>query len=120
MLRDLDVRFNLKSVTERMLENLCISLLAGDSDGVNGTFANECSLILAEKSSYDRLKRRLLEVLYIIGAIGVKVRHGSPYEWSYKNDPLLDYASLGDETTFAIHPMLFRALNKRADPSSLV
>lgn len=120
VLRHLDVRFELRSVTEKMLENLCLSLLAGDSERVNGVFANECSLILSEKSSYDRLKRRLLEVLYIIGAIGVKVRHGSPYEWSYKNDPLLDYASLGEETTFAIHPMLFRALNKRADPSSLV
>lgn len=120
VLRELDVRFTLKQVSEQHLESLCLNLLAGDSDKVNGVFSSDCKLVSDNKLSYDKLKRRLLEVLYIIGAIGVKVRKGSPYEWSYKNEPLLDYAVLTDESTFAIHPMLFRVLNKRADPATLV
>lgn len=119
-LRELEVRFTKRQVTDKILENLCINLLAGDSDKNQGMFAKECNLISSGKGTYDLLRRRFIEVLYIIGAIGVKVRHGSPYEWSYKNEPLLDYASLSDESTFAIHPILFRALNKRADPTSLV
>jgi hypothetical protein len=120
VLRELDVRFTIKNVTEKHLENLCINLLAGDRASDNSLFSRECELVSSNKSTYDNLRRRFLEILYIVGAIGVKVRSGSPYEWSFRNEPLLDYHSLSQESTFAIHPMLFRALNKRADPTSLV
>jgi hypothetical protein len=93
--------------------------MAGDVIASSGIFVNECDIVV-RGSSYARIRRRLLEVLYIIGAIGVRFRKGGVYEWSYKNEPLLNYEGLNDETIFAIHPMLFRVLNKRGDPASLV
>ncbi len=119
VLRDLDVRFVLKDVSDKLLENLCIELMAGDVIGSSGIFISECEIVVTG-SSYSRIRRRFLEVMYIIGAIGVRMRKGGLYEWSFKNEPLLDYDGINDETIFAIHPMLFRVLNKRADPTSLV
>ncbi len=119
VLRELEVRFTVKDVSDKVLEGLCITLMAGDVIGSTGVFINECEIV-TRGSSYDRIRRRLLEVLYIIGAIGVRMRKGGLYEWSYKNEPILDFTGINEETIFAIHPMLFRALNKKADPSSLV
>jgi dihydroneopterin aldolase len=119
ILREVDVRFTLKDLTDDLLEGLCINLMAGDIIASTGVFVRECEIV-AIGSSYARIRRRWFEVMYIIGAIGVRLRKGGIYEWSYKNEPLLDYTAINDETLFAIHPMLFRVLNKRADPTSLV
>jgi len=119
VLRELDVRFTASDLHEGILEGLCINLMAGDVIGSSGVFINECELV-ARGSDVSRVRRKLLEILYVVGAVGVRLRKGGVYQWSYKNEPLLDYNSINDETIFAIHPMLFRVLNKRADPASLV
>lgn len=120
VLRELDVRFYVRDVSDRILENLCVNILAGDRGSDHGTFSRECSLVYSTTTSFQQLRRVWLETMYVIGAIGVKMRRGSPYEWSYRNEPLLDYAGLNEESSFALHPMLFRALNKRGDPTTLV
>lgn len=120
LLRNVDVRFSVNEITDSLLEGLCINILAGDHSISEGVFSLECQITTTKGSNYSRLRRRLFEVLYIVGAIGVKIRKGSPYEWSYKNEPLLNYGAISAETSFAIHPMLFRYLNKRADPTTLV
>lgn len=119
VLRDLDVRFSLADVTDRILEDLCITILAGDHSVSEGVFRTECERATTNGGNYNHLRQRLLEILYIVGAIGVKMRKGSPYEWSYKNEAILNFGAVSVETTFAIHPMLFRYLNKRADATSL-
>ena len=117
-LREFEVRFKLLDVTEKKLENLCVQILAGDGQVSDGVFHRECSLI-AGGSPFGLLRRRFLEVLYIIGAIGVRIRSGTPYQWSYQTEPVLNVASLDENAVFAIHPMLFRELNRRADVSTL-
>jgi hypothetical protein len=120
-LRQLPVRFGLPDISDDVLENLCIIIVAGDQiDLTGGVFAEACNAVVNNGGSYSRLRRSLVETLYAIGAIGVKMRKGSPYQWSYRNDPLLAYDNLTEDSGFATHPMLFRALNKRADPSTLV
>ena len=95
--------------------------MAGDQVGVaSGVFIEACNALVKDGGSYPRLRRALVETLYAIGAIGVKMLKGSPYQWSYRNDPLLAYDNLTEDSGFATHPMLFRALNKRADPTTLV
>lgn len=118
-LRDVDVRFKENDVSDKILENLCIDVLAGDGYK-DGVFFIECSTLNSGNSNYNRLRRKFLEIMYIVGAVGVKMRKGSPYEWSFRNEPVLNYGAINPETNFAIHPMLFRHLNKRADPTSLV
>lgn len=120
ILREVDVRFTLNDLSDKMIENLCINILAGDHTQTHGVFSAECTIATAGSPSYNRLRQRIVEVLYIVGAIGVKMRKGSPYEWSYRNEPILNYGAISGDTIFAIHPMLFRQLNKRADPTSLV
>lgn len=120
ILREVDVRFSLLDITDTMIESLCINIIAGDHTQTHGVFSVECNIMSSGSSNYNRIRQRLVEVLYIVGAIGVKMRKGSPYEWSYRNEPLLNYGAITPDTMFAIHPMLFRHLNKRADPTSLV
>jgi hypothetical protein len=59
-----------------------------------------------------------LETLYIIGVIGVKRSSGSKFEWSFKNEPVLNTSILDDDTRFCVHPMLHRRLNLKADAST--
>ncbi len=120
-LRQLPVRFTLKDISDEILQDLCIIIVAGDQiDTTGGVFVEACNALVNNGGSYPRLRRCLVETLYAIGAIGVKMLKGSPYQWSYRNDPLLAYDNLTEDSGFATHPMLFRALNKRADPSTLV
>ncbi|RUN76195.1 DNA repair ATPase [Sphingomonas sp. TF3] len=119
-LRHVPVRFELSDLTDGAIETLCLELLAGDGVSNSGTFVKACSLVADTNQSYASIRRALIETLYLIGAIGVKLSRGTPYNWSYKNSPILRYDSLTEESSFAIHPMLFRELNKRADPTTLV
>jgi hypothetical protein len=118
-LKDLEVRFRVSDVSDRFLENLCLTLLAGDGQVSDGVFVTECNLV-ASGNDYTALRRKFLDVLYIVGAIGVKLRSGNPYLWSYMNEPVLNFSAINDDTSFALHPMLFRDLNKKADVSTLV
>ena len=120
VLRGVDVRFTSSDVTDLLVENLCINMLAGDNTSNYGTFAKECELATSVAYSYAMLRRKLLQTLYIIGAIGFKMHKGSRYEWSFRNEPLLGYDGLTIDSSFAIHPMLFRELNKRAGPAHLI
>jgi hypothetical protein len=117
-LKDLQARFTYSDLTDKFFENICINLVAGDGYR-QGRFVAICNGIVSnEHPTYDHLRRTYLEVLYIVGAIGIKRSSGSKFEWSYKNDPVLNMALVDADTKFAVHPMLHRRLNLRADGSS--
>jgi hypothetical protein len=120
VLRDLDVRFRASDLKDSVLEGLCLKILAGDDPQTGGVFARECGIVSAGQGTYYDLRRKTLETLYIIGMVGVKFRSGAPFQWSYINEPALSFANLEDEVVFAIHPMLYRELNKKADVTTIV
>jgi hypothetical protein len=117
-LRHLSARFSYSDLDDKFFENLCIDLVAGDGV-LQGRFISICNGITNnEQPSYHHLRRTFLEVMYIVGAIGVKRASGSKFEWSYKNEPILNMALMENDTKFAIHPMLHRKLNLRGDGST--
>lgn len=115
----LPVRFSINDVDDKILEELCIEVVAGDQ-GQSGRFATECN-VLSQKTrpSYSQLRRTFIEIMYIIGAIGFRRNSGNPYEWSFKNEPMISSHLLIPDTIFAIHPMLHREFNLRSDATSL-
>jgi len=119
VLRMLPARFSLLDLSDKIIEEMCIKLVAGDS-ALSGTFARYCDSLANDSLPTSVVKRRLIEMLYVIGAIGVRVGAGKPFNWSYKNEPLLNYESLDSNSTIATHPMLYREFNIRADPSRVV
>ena len=64
------------------------------------------------------LRRTFVEIKYIVGAIGVKRSSSSKFEWSYKNEPVLNFSLINEDTKMAIHPMLHRKFNFKADGGS--
>lgn len=117
-LRHLPARFSYADLSDKFFENLCIDLVAGDGV-LNGKFISICNGVVAnEHPSYHHLRKNFVEVMYIVGAIGIKRDSGAKFEWSYKNEPVLNFALVTNETKFAIHPMLHRKLNIKADGST--
>lgn len=120
-LTELEPRFHISDLSDALLEDACISITNYDSpDQVAGIFRKQCELIMESRGSWSDMRRHAVQALYTIGAIGFKVRDGSPYEWSFHNQPTLQYNKVTSEGTFAIHPMLFKALGKYTDPRRLI
>ena len=118
-LRELPVRFKLTDLSDAFFENMCVQLVAGDGS-TSGRFVAICNGVSRnDDPSYAHLRRTFIEIMYVVGAIGVKRGAGSKFEWSYKDQPVLNYSVVDGETTFAIHPMLHRKLNLRSDGQSL-
>ncbi|MCK0532937.1 P-loop ATPase, Sll1717 family [Sphingobium agri] len=116
-----DPRFSAKDLTQEIMENACLTLMCDESDENGyGVFRKQCDLILSSQSTWDEMRKKVFEVLYSVGALGLKTRDGAPYAWSFQNQPTLQYNKVTDETTFAIHPMLFKALGKYTDPRRLI
>ncbi len=117
-LKDIPARFSYSDLTDTFFENICIDLVAGDGSR-SGKFVSICNGIIENSQpNYNNLRKNFIEILYIVGAIGVKRSSGSKFEWSYKNDPVLNTALVDSETKFAVHPMLHRRLNLRGDGST--
>lgn len=117
-LADLGPRFVLSDLTDEFFENFCLEVLAGDQH-YSGRFALICNGVTQSKSpSYHHIRKTYVETLYIVGAIGVKRGSGSKFEWSFKNEPVLNPSILEPDTKFGVHPMLHRRLNLKADGSS--
>lgn len=120
-LAKLEPRFHISDLQDSILEDACISITNSDApDQVAGLFRKQCELIMDSKKSWSDMRRHTVQALYTIGAIGFKARDGAPYEWSFHNQPTLQYNKVTSDGSFAIHPMLFKALGKYTDPRRLV
>ncbi|MEL6708344.1 MAG: hypothetical protein AAFP79_08675 [Pseudomonadota bacterium] len=117
ILSKLESRFEFRDVTDDLLEELCIQIVAGD-ETTKGRFARECEIISKGDADYRRLRRTFFETMYVVGAVGYRRLAGTPMEWSFINEPILTYAALQPETPFAIHPMLHKEFGMRGDAKS--
>jgi hypothetical protein len=114
-------RFRMDELNSDWIDDLCLTVLEEDQGGLTRyTFSAECNQLANGSVGWSHIKKRYLDSLYVIGAVGVKFQPGAPFEWSFRNDPLLEHTRLSAETVFAIHPMLFKALNVYADPGRVV
>lgn len=121
ILGSLQPRFRVKDITGSLIDDLCCSILQEDTSQVKRiAFDAQCNLLLHGQTKSSAIREELLKTLYIVGAVGVRSHRGAPFEWSYRNHPVLDEHLIQPDIEFAIHPMLHRALNVYADPSRIV
>lgn len=114
-LGQLGPRFQYSDLTDEFFENFCLEVLAGDQNFI-GRFAIICNGVTQSKNpTYHHIRKMFVETLYIVGAIGVKRSSGSKFEWSFKNEPILNPSIIENDTKFGVHPMLHRRLNFKAD-----
>lgn len=73
--------------------------------------AAERVLATGEDADLVRLIRLTIEVLYRVGAVGVKPAYSDRFLYSHLDMPLLSPGLVTDKTPIRIHPMLVRALN---------
>lgn len=120
VLSKLEVRFSAKDLTDKMLEDLCIEIIAGDVLE-QGRFSSICHSISSNNGmNYSALRKFFIEAMYVVGAIGYRRFSGNPFEWSFRNEPTLNFSAVGEDSLFAIHPMLHREFNIRSDATSLL
>ncbi|QNE04287.1 hypothetical protein H4O24_09820 [Croceicoccus marinus] len=117
-LSNLEARFDINDLNDKFFEEFCLDLVASHQTR-SGRFVAICNGILNnDHPTYTHLRKNYIEVLYAVGVIGVKRNSGSKFEWSYKNEPVLNMAAVSTDTKFAVHPMLHRKLNLKGDGSS--
>jgi hypothetical protein len=116
-LKELQARFTISALDAKMVDDLCLDVLQVGDDKV--ALSRECDALAGGHASSALIREAYLKSLYVIGALGVRVNKNGRFEWSYKNEPTLDFNRIDGDSTFAIHPMLFKALNVYADPKRI-
>lgn len=118
-LKNLNARFSVADLNNSVIDDFCIGLLSYGEDLDTLAFSRECDALAGGHAASSWVRDGFLQTMYVIGAVGVKIAKNSRFEWSYKNEPTLDLNRVDHESRFAIHPMLFKALNVYADPKRI-
>lgn len=118
-LKKFGARFSLEDFTDARVDDLCLAVLDGIPEDVSRRALHiECEAYWNEQLSSSSIKEYYLTIMYVVGAIGVKMDPYSTYEWSFKNHPTLDINRMAPTTKFRVHPMLFKSLGVYAAPKS--
>ena len=121
VLSKLKPRFVGRDIDGGMVDDFCIAVLQDQGNSEQKVAFNaECTMLLNGHATSGSVREELLRALYIVGAVGFRSYNTAPFEWSYRNLPIIDAHINISETEFAIHPMLHRALNVYADPKRIV
>jgi hypothetical protein len=60
--------------------------------------------------SREAFMREVVGILYRVGAVGVKPNPTERFYYSHTDQPVMDMATLGEESRIRIHPMLHRSM----------
>ena len=119
-LKKLGARFQISDIDKGKIDDLCITVFDGTGDDVvERALHLECEAYMNGTMTLEGVRSAYLNIMYIVGAIGVKMDTFSSYEWSYENHPTLDANRISDSAKFRVHPMLFKGLGIYADPKSV-
>jgi hypothetical protein len=120
------IRLLLKYVASRGRESFTVRQLCAD-DELQGV-----ALEIAAQSNFERdpvvkvatkyceestptnmltFVREITTTLYRVGAIGAKLRSAERYRYSHINEPVLESATISEDSQARVHPMLHMALN---------
>lgn len=119
-LKKFGARFSVAMLDEDALGDFCLHIMDGQEDDMKARcFYHECVAYASNSLSADGLRDKLLTVFYNTASIGIKPNTTSRYEWSYKDNPVLDLHRLDESSKIVIHPMLYKALGVYADPKTI-
>ncbi|WP_228608532.1 P-loop ATPase, Sll1717 family [Xanthomonas arboricola] len=112
ILQGMPETFSRSAITDAKLEPVITQLAVNER--------NDDLIILCKKAlepsshvSTAQMLSAVLQVLYHIGAIGVKYSTESPYYWSYRDDPTLSAGDAKRVISIKVHKMLWKSLDIR-------
>lgn len=120
LLSKMPSRFGMNDISSELVGEFCLSMLTSTNVKEDQLCCRTCGQFLDGKGTAQSVILEWLPALYTVGAVGVKLAAGAPYEWSFRNNPVLYPERLDDRSTFAIHPMLYKALNVYTDPKGVL
>lgn len=95
--------------TKSAVDDLALSIYSDEKIAKDPLFDIAKKYYEENQADIDVLVNKTVEILYRIGAIGVKLRNGDRYIYSHIDQPLLPVAQLTDDIRVRIHPMLWGA-----------
>src|SRR5690606_29069615 len=104
--------FSRSAIIEAKIESVATQLAVSERDD---DLIRLCKKALEPKSSVTtaQILSAVLQVLYHVGAIGVKYSPESPYYWAYRDDPSLSQGDAKRVVSIKVHKMLWKALDIR-------
>ena len=95
--------------TNKDMEDLALTVYSAEKIAHDPLY--EIATVYYDERPTNLLAKTVVSILYRIGAIGVKLQAGTPYQYSHLGHPLLPVEQIPDEgVSLRIHPMLHAAL----------
>lgn len=112
ILRGMADTFSRSAITESAVESIVTQLATFERED---DLVRMCKLALEPKSTVTnaQLLTAMVQVLYHIGAIGVKFSADSPFIWSFRDQQALSAGEAKRVQSIKVHKMLWRALEIR-------
>jgi hypothetical protein len=109
--------FKLSDVaTKNVMEYTALAISEGDQQNRGALFAAAKDVKeLGTVGAITFLAKRLVEALYRVGAVGIKMEANERFRYCYIDEPIIAATAIPLEARVRLHPMLFRALNVRPD-----
>lgn len=104
--------FTRSSVPDSLIESVATQLAMSDNED---DLIKVCKKALEPRSTITdaHILSAIIQVLYHVGAIGVKYSAESPFYWSYIDDPTISLGDAKRVVSIKIHKMLWKALDIR-------
>ncbi len=104
--------FTRSSINDPAIESMATQLAVSDKED---DLIRACKKALEPKSTITNayILSSIIQVLYHIGAIGVKYSSESPFYWSYIDDPSISLGDAKRVISIKVHKMLWKALDIR-------
>jgi hypothetical protein len=108
-------RFQAEKLNNHLLQELILEL-ATSNESCIGVLEKQCSQYAnnnkdTSEKQIQEFKEKILQILYLIGFIGIKKNDIKSVLWSYSKTEKVSTASLRDpDTSFIIHPAFWKAL----------
>lgn len=104
--------FTRSSVTDTLIEGVATQLAMSENED---ELVRICKRALEPKSTVTdaHILSAIIQVLYHVGAIGVKYSAESPFYWSYLDDPSISLGDAKRVISIKVHKMLWKALDIR-------
>lgn len=111
-LRGMQESFSRSAITDDIIDSTAVQI---------SSLQREDELVRLSRKLYDpagsttraQVLNCLLQILYKIGAIGVKFSAESPYIWSFRDQPSISYGEAKRAISIRVHKMLWRGLEIR-------
>lgn len=102
--------FPLSELSRAFLEDWALKDLLGDTKSDDPIASSAHSVFIEGKGDFFPFALKLVDSLYVVGAIGLKPDSQSQFYWSYYSDHRPAAGALKPSSILSVHPTFWRAL----------